>query len=205
MAKMTVEDSSLTAVADAIRSKTGNTEGLVFPEGFINGISGLHKEDPYYYFKALAGGTIETINEDMLSGLTSLKDHAFRGCTKLKSISFPDGITSFRTYVFSECYALVFIKCPNTLESIGVNAFRTCNSLVEIELPASLTSMDNTVFNSCTRLTKVVMKSQTPPSIGTSVFPKILKTIMVPKGTLEAYQSATNWSEYADLMVEATE
>ena len=32
-----------------------------------------------------------------------------------------------------------------------------------------------------------------------------INKIIVPKGTLAAYKSATNWSAYADKMVEATE
>lgn len=40
MAKMMVEDTSLTAVADAIRAKTGASEALEFPNGFIDAIEG---------------------------------------------------------------------------------------------------------------------------------------------------------------------
>lgn len=36
-----VEEASLTAVADAIREKTGTSEGLSFPEGFVNAVAGI--------------------------------------------------------------------------------------------------------------------------------------------------------------------
>ena len=38
MAEVIVQEESLVAVADAIREKTGGTEGLVFPDGFIEAI-----------------------------------------------------------------------------------------------------------------------------------------------------------------------
>ena len=41
MAKKLVEESSLTAVADSIREKTGGAEPLVFPEGFVTAIQGI--------------------------------------------------------------------------------------------------------------------------------------------------------------------
>ena len=36
-----VEESSLTAVADAIREKRGTSEGLTFPEGFVQAVAGI--------------------------------------------------------------------------------------------------------------------------------------------------------------------
>lgn len=41
MAKYFVEDSSLTAVADAIRAKGGTTEALAFPAGFIAAVESI--------------------------------------------------------------------------------------------------------------------------------------------------------------------
>lgn len=36
-----VDEASLTAVADAIREKSGTSEGLTFPEGFVNAVAGI--------------------------------------------------------------------------------------------------------------------------------------------------------------------
>ena len=45
MAKRTVEESSLTAVADAIRERAGTMEELVFPGGFVDAITGIESGD----------------------------------------------------------------------------------------------------------------------------------------------------------------
>ncbi len=41
MAKYFVEDTSLTSVADAIRAKSGTTETLEFPGGFVSAVEGI--------------------------------------------------------------------------------------------------------------------------------------------------------------------
>lgn len=41
MAEYLVQDTSLTAVADAIRAKTGGTEPLMFPDGMTEAIAGI--------------------------------------------------------------------------------------------------------------------------------------------------------------------
>lgn len=41
MAKYIVEDTSLTSVADAIRTKSGIAEALVFPGGFVSAVEGI--------------------------------------------------------------------------------------------------------------------------------------------------------------------
>lgn len=50
------------------------------------------------------------------------------------------------------------------------------------------------------------MLSTTPPTIQSDTFyANYLNKIIVPKGTGDAYKSATNWSAYADYIEEATE
>ena len=53
----------------------------------------------------------------------------------------------------------------------------------------------------------IVLKSTTPPTLSSSegIVKNRVDQIIVPAGTLEAYQTATNWSALADKMVEATE
>lgn len=55
-------------------------------------------------------------------------------------------------------------------------------------------------------LNKLVVKATTPPEVrayASSYYG--YESITVPKGTLEAYKAATNWSVYADVMQEAEE
>ena len=70
-----------------------------------------------------------------------------------------------------------------------------------------MTNIGNFAFNYCNNLVNIILLPTTPPTLGSSVFNSISSSavITVPKGSLNAYQTATNWSTYADKMVEATE
>lgn len=51
MSKYFVEDTSLTAVADAIREKSGTDDSLAFPDGFVSAVEGIQ-----------AGGVFELVD-----------------------------------------------------------------------------------------------------------------------------------------------
>ncbi len=53
------------------------------------------------------------------SKLTSVGNNAFKGCTNLKSIEFPEGVKTIGDGVFDGCTALTEIVLPTTLESLG--------------------------------------------------------------------------------------
>ena len=90
---------------------------------------------------------------------------------------------------------------------IGECAFDSCTNLTSIIIPSSVIKIDNYAFNQCNNLTSVIILSTTPPTLSsTNAFMGIPSNVVftVPKGTLSAYQTATNWSDYADKMVEAS-
>lgn len=52
-------ESALTSIANTIRSKTGESSALVFPNGFINGINSLHNiSDSTVTTETLATGVV---------------------------------------------------------------------------------------------------------------------------------------------------
>lgn len=227
MTKLLVEDTSLVSVADAIRTKGGTTNQLVFPDGFVSAIEGIQSGGENYLV-GVVDGSITNITADMLAGCTKITEYAFYRHTKLKSIVIPEGVTSIETYAFYYCTGLtsmvipegvtsmgtsVFWYCtgltsvviPESLTSIPMSTFRNCSKLTSVVIPKGVTSIGNYAFDGCSSLATVEMKRVTPPTISTKTFnTSALKQIIVPAGTLSAYQSATNWSAYADKMVEAS-
>ena len=115
-------------------------------------------------------------------GVTSIGSYAFNSCYPLASVTIPDGVTSIGNYAFNACYSLASVTIPDGVTSIGAYAFRSCYGVKEYHiLPTTPPALTNsTVFNDI-------------PSDG---------IIYVPAGSLEAYQTATNWSTYADQMQE---
>lgn len=76
--------------------------------------------------------------------------------------------------------------------------------MTSVTIPDSVTSIGNNAFNGCKSLTSAYCKATTPPSLGdTSVFDSngSVRTIYVPTESVDAYKSATNWSEYADVIM----
>lgn len=91
-------------------------------------------------------------------------------------------------------------------------AFENCKNLetVIIENSANTTieSIGNNAFNGCSALKKLIINSETPPTLGTYAFTGATESlaIYVPYSAdhsiLAAYQSATNWSTWASYIHE---
>ena len=162
--------------------------------------------------------------------VTSIGANAFENCYSLTSITIPAGVTSIGSSTVSGCYSLTSITIPDSVTSIGANAFENCYSLTSITIPAGVTSIGSYVFQNCHSLTSITipdgvttigqyafincygmaeyhLKSTTPPTLSnTNAFNGIPDDciIYVPQGSLEAYQTATNWATYASYMQEET-
>lgn len=134
--------------------------------------------------------------------VTIIGSNAFEG-SGITSITLPKNISSI-SGVFNQCQKLISVTLNEGLKSIGSQSFYYCTSLITITIPASVTSIDNQAFSFCTELDTIKLKSSTPPTIALGVFAnsKKLSKIIVPVGSADAYKSATNWSAFADKIVE---
>ena len=138
-------------------------------------------------------------------GMTSIRSRAFNNCYSLASVTIPDRVTSIEGSVFSSCYSLVSVTIPDRVTDIGSYAFNNCYSLASVTIPYRVTSISGYAFYYCVGVKEYHLFQTTPPSLSnTSAFEGIPSDciIYVPVGSLEAYQTATNWSTYADQMRE---
>lgn len=115
------------------------------------------------------------------SGVVSIGEAAFHGCSKLESITLPSGVTSIGKSAFGFCLSLtaaeipsgvgiiddgVFDNCrelksitiPSDVTSIGNCAFRECNSLGSITIPKSVTSIDSSAFLCCKNINQIAVE-----------------------------------------------
>ena len=137
------------------------------------------------------------------SGVTSIANNAFQNCYSLQPVTIPSGVTSIGSSVFSNCYALQSITIPSGVTSIGQYLFNNCYSLQSITIPSGVTSIGNYAFQYCSAIEEYHLLPTTPPTLGsTNSFSGIVSgtVIYVPSESLEAYQTATNWSTYASYM-----
>ena len=91
------------------------------------------------------------------SGLTSIGDHAFDGCS-----------------VLSEFCSDTEFRLPKSITSVGAYAFNNCKSIAKVDLDtAELTSMGEYAFAGCTELTDVIIsmsKIESPSTIPQHAF-----------------------------------
>ena len=112
------------------------------------------------------------------------------------------GCTTIGYQSFAYCKLLQGVTIPDTVTSIGQSAFTQCYALTEVEIPSSVTSIAAQAFMSCTSLVDVICKRTTPPTLATSSFQgcTALTSIYVPDANVNAYKSASGWSDYASII-----
>ena len=72
------------------------------------------------------------------SGVTSIGEYAFYGCSSLTSITIPEGVTTIGGSAFEDCRRLSSITIPKSVTTIGEYAFSDCSSLTDV----SITDLD---------------------------------------------------------------
>ncbi len=157
--------------------------------------------------------------------VANVSTRAFFGCTSVLSISIPKNVTSIGSYAFYECKSLAdvalgnsvktiwdyaFYGCesltevtiPNSVTSIWTYAFGDCSSLTEVTIGNSVTSIRSYAFYNCSSLMEVTSLNPEPPSCNGSSFGTITSTgvLYVPKGSKEAYSTATCWKDFQNIV-----
>ncbi len=96
------------------------------------------------------------------TGLISIADRAFSGCSGLASVTIPESVISIGWYAFHGCSGLASIIIPNSVTTIEGYAFRGCSSLTSITIGSSVTSIGNIVFEDCSNLTFIRVDEGNP-------------------------------------------
>ena len=157
--------------------------------------------------------------------VTSIREHAFDGCSNLTSVTIGNSVKSIGDYAFKDCSSLTSVIIGNSVESIGSCAFKDCSSLTSITIPNSVTSIGDfafymcssltsviignsvtnigqSAFTNCDALTELVIAATEPPTVSSSNFNNsdyINMVVKVPEGSLEAYQAADVWKYFWDI------
>lgn len=139
---------------------------------------------------------------------------AFNGQTKITDVTIPDSVIDIGGASFQNCNSLSNAIIGNSVESIGSNAFYSCKALKAIEIPSGVKTIGHYAFGFSALETATVFATM-PPTLtsGTDANDNVvyafhncsnLTSIIVPKGSGNAYKTAEGWSTYADYIVEAS-
>ena len=163
--------------------------------------------------RSLITGSVTGIDLSQ-SGVTTIDDSAFYGCTSLQTVDM-GSVTNIGSSAFDSCYSLqtvdmgsvtsiggfAFYRCTSlqtvdmgSVETIGEYAFLGCASLQTVDM-GSATSIGKYAFASCTNLQTVDMDSV--ETIGAGAFQSCTNLTNVDMGSVEtigdyAFQSCTN-------------
>ena len=123
------------------------------------------------------------VNAVVMSGVTSIGNSAFRGCSSLSSITIPEGVTSIGWDAFSGCSSLTSITIPESVTSIGDCAFWGCSGLTSVKIPEGVTSIENEAFRGCSSLSSITIPGGVT-SIGDWAFSGCgsLTNVRIPEG-----------------------
>ena len=140
------------AFADVKTGKCGDnvTYSLDTETGLLT-ISGTG--DMYSYRQFFQNTNIKSVIIE--SGVTSIGDSAFDGCTSLTDVTIPNSVTSIGYSAFRDCRSLTSVTIPDSLTSIGEEAFSSCTSLTSVTIPNSVTSIGDSAFSGCRSLTSI--------------------------------------------------
>ena len=161
--------------------------------------------DEYAFWNCMSLTSVTVPNS-----VKSVGKAAFAACYKLQEFKGNYAEDNGRIFVIDGVltafapYGLTEYTIPDSVTSIGNHAFYYCDSLTSVTIPESVTTIGSYAFYHCDSLTSVYCKATTPPALeGTSVFDSngSDRKIYVPTESVEAYKSATNWSEYASAIV----
>lgn len=141
------------------------------------------------------------------TALWEISGSAFRSCERLEKIEIPDCVIRIGSYAFGYCSALRSLKIPEGVTIIRSSLCYNDYSLQEISIPVGVTSIENYAFYGCNGIENYYLYPTTPPTLANKMAISVSSNtkIHVPKGYLEAYQTAEVWSELADYMVEMEE
>lgn len=88
-------------------------------------------------FKKCLEDTLTSITEDMLDGISTIRNYAFYGCAHLESVKIPSSVTSIDNYAFYYCSSLesltIYATTPPTL---GSSVFEGTSNNLKIYVPA---------------------------------------------------------------------
>lgn len=159
-----------------IRVQTTNQGTKAFQDVLIKQSKYAVLQDGYWVHKDTGVKTYFGADADFITGGVMSSPYWATDCSE---VQMPSGVTGLGDYCFSSCIALTSITLPESVNSIGLLCFYECTSLtLATVLPAI------------------------PPSLGFAAFAGVHASfnIKVHSPYVDAYKTATNWTEYASII-----
>ncbi len=151
-------------------------------------------------FSGCSGLTQVTIG----NSVTEIWEGAFYGCSGLTEITIPNSVIMIGDYAFKNCTGLTEVTIPNSVITIYSDAFYGCTGLTEVTIGNSVTKISYGAFYGCDGLTSIYSLNPEPPTVyDGGAFSSVVKrtcVLYVPEGTLKAYFTAREWTDFYNIV-----
>ena len=178
----------------------------------FKGNTSIKKFPELYYFTG-----VTTLSDDAFNGCTNLNTlklpkklkaigaRALKNCKKLSQINIPSGVNSIGEEAFAGCQLLTEIELSNEISVIEKATFKGCSALSSFTLPISTNSIGDEAFASCSKLTSFTVNTYHPTNIamGTSVFGTTdlsKATLHVMQGTKAFFETHDQWKVFGKIV-----
>ena len=138
MSIVTIDDSNLTAIGNAIRAKNGTTTTYK-PSEMAAAISAIETGEDF-----LPQKITNTLTSYSNNDITAIGSYGLYGCSSLTSVSLPN-VTTIGNRGFCRCTGLTSLNLPN-LTTIEPYGFASCEGLTSVSLP-SVTMIKQRAFS----------------------------------------------------------
>ena len=136
--------------------------------------------------------------------VSGIGSYAFHHCATLTSVTIPNTVETIGVGSFVRC-SLPSIVIPNSVTTLGEEAFADCSDLKDVTVGSGVTGFRG-AFKGCNLNTFTILAT-TPPTIDDSSFeyasgltPVINTTLIVPRGSIDAYTAAEVWKFFRTIM-----
>ncbi len=142
--------------------------------------------------KAFKGNTkLETIT--IGKNVDAIGKEAFKGCKNLKKVKSAKNVEKIGKEAFANCKKLTSVAMSGDLESIGEKAFYKCTALKKITIPKDVEYIGKSAFQGCKKLKNITIKTTklTKKNVKKNAFKGISSNakIDVPNKKVKAYKS----------------
>lgn len=212
-----IKETTLSDIADSIRSKTGKSDPIQTDnmaaeiQGLTSG-GGSEQLDGFISDTLVELDSNATIltdygiyNRSLLESvnfpkLTRIEGNGLAACSSLKIVNAPV-LARLDNYALTRCSALPEITLPS-ISYIGIKAFSYCTSLKKVDVGKVVETI-LAAFSKCSMFDTLIVRAINPPSLNSDAFGETpiesgSGYIYVPSASLDAYKQATNWTVYAD-------
>lgn len=148
---------------------------------------------------------------DLHNNLSLIATRAFYYCANLQevrtygSVISHDPTASIQSYSFEGCTELTAFAIPENIRRLGQGLLVKNKNVKSITIPAQVNHIAFSAFDN-TGIEHVTVKPVDPPTtelvnqLAWYGFPRSIKNMEVPQGTIERYRKAPGWNEFIEKM-----